>query len=350
MQEKKFFVNIDLQSNEVVKLKADTLDITSNPASGNTKRIVYYNGQYYYSNGTNWVSLSGGGGGSVTDVTATTPLSSSGGTSPDISIDQADTTTDGYLSSTDWNTFNSKLGYTGATQDVNLGAYKLTANKLELSTKAEISLSGNNLIVNNTTADAITQVQFDAVDFIKLTGAATSGTVTSLDITLPTLTGQSGNVAAASINLGIREWANGSYPVSGSTIKSLEILGEEHTYPIIVPPPDPDTKVINVYLNSVIDPAILDENIYALGLNGNLLIEDGYNLDLGTTTGTKIGTTATQKLGFFGTTPVVKPASVTTVQGLADALSNLGLINSSTIPSDSGASATNNLFAYYNFI
>jgi hypothetical protein len=50
----------------------------------------------------------GGGGGSVTGVTATTPLASSGGTAPDISITQADAITDGYLSSTDWNTFNNK--------------------------------------------------------------------------------------------------------------------------------------------------------------------------------------------------------------------------------------------------
>lgn len=116
MSEKKFYVNINLQDNEVVKLKADTLDINTNAASSNTKRIVYWAGDYYYSDGTNWVQMSGGGGsGTVTDVTATSPLSSTGGTTPDISIDQADGTTDGYLSSTDWNTFNNKqsaLGYT----------------------------------------------------------------------------------------------------------------------------------------------------------------------------------------------------------------------------------------------
>jgi hypothetical protein len=100
----------------VVNLKADTLDITQSPASSNTKRIVYWNGEYYYSNGTNWLVLGGGGGsGTVTDVTATEPLSSSGGDTPDISISQSNNTTDGYLSSTDWNTFNGKqnaLGFT----------------------------------------------------------------------------------------------------------------------------------------------------------------------------------------------------------------------------------------------
>jgi hypothetical protein len=46
--------------------------------------------------------------GGVTSVTATSPIASSGGATPDISISQATTSTNGYLSSTDWNTFNSK--------------------------------------------------------------------------------------------------------------------------------------------------------------------------------------------------------------------------------------------------
>jgi hypothetical protein len=54
----------------------------------------------------------------VEDVTATAPLSSSGGTTPDISISQADTTTDGYLSSADWNTFDGKFDTpTGTSSD-----------------------------------------------------------------------------------------------------------------------------------------------------------------------------------------------------------------------------------------
>lgn len=44
----------------------------------------------------------------VESVGASSPLSSTGGLTPVISISQANTTTDGYLSSTDWNTFNGK--------------------------------------------------------------------------------------------------------------------------------------------------------------------------------------------------------------------------------------------------
>jgi hypothetical protein len=54
----------------------------------------------------------------VEDVTATAPLSSSGGANPDISITQADSTTDGYLSSADWNTFDGKFDTpTGTSSD-----------------------------------------------------------------------------------------------------------------------------------------------------------------------------------------------------------------------------------------
>ncbi len=44
----------------------------------------------------------------VTTVTASAPLSSTMGTTPNISISQAGTLTDGYLDFADWNTFNSK--------------------------------------------------------------------------------------------------------------------------------------------------------------------------------------------------------------------------------------------------
>ena len=50
----------------------------------------------------------GGSGSGVTNVTATAPLASSGGATPDISIHQSSSVDDGYLSATDWNTFNDK--------------------------------------------------------------------------------------------------------------------------------------------------------------------------------------------------------------------------------------------------
>jgi hypothetical protein len=64
------------------------------------------------------VNVPGGGGGGVTSVSGTAPIASSGGATPDISITQADGSTDGYLSSTDWNTFDGKFNVpTGLSTD-----------------------------------------------------------------------------------------------------------------------------------------------------------------------------------------------------------------------------------------
>jgi hypothetical protein len=54
-------------------------------------------------------------------------------------------------------------------------------------------------------------------------------------------------------------------------------------------------------------------------------LSDGSNIAVGTTTGTKIGTATTQKLGFFNATPVVQPGVTT---DLLDSLQSLGLIAS----------------------
>ena len=42
---------------------------------------------------------------------------------------------------------------------------------------------------------------------------------------------------------------------------------------------------------------------------GDTTIKDGKNIDLGTTTGTKIGTATTQKLAFYNSTPIVQRAN-----------------------------------------
>ena len=59
-----------------------------------------------------------GGGGTVTSVTATSPVASTGGTTPVISMPVATTSVSGYLTSTDWNTFNNKTSNTGTVTSV----------------------------------------------------------------------------------------------------------------------------------------------------------------------------------------------------------------------------------------
>jgi hypothetical protein len=64
------------------------------------------------------VNIPSGGGGGVTAVTGSAPIASSGGATPDISITQSNGSTDGYLSATDFNTFNNKFDTpTGTSSD-----------------------------------------------------------------------------------------------------------------------------------------------------------------------------------------------------------------------------------------
>ena len=64
----------------------------------------------YYGDGSNLTGISGGGGGTVTQIDTSSPIT--GGsitTTGTIGISQSGSGSDGYLSSTDWNTFNNKL-------------------------------------------------------------------------------------------------------------------------------------------------------------------------------------------------------------------------------------------------
>jgi len=48
-----------------------------------------------------------------------------------------------------------------------------------------------------------------------------------------------------------------------------------------------------------------------------ILMYDGFNIDAGATTGTKIGTATTRKLGFWGATPLVQPTALTAADATA---------------------------------
>ena len=72
-----------------------------------------------YWNGSTWVTSAPSG---VSAVTGTAPIASSGGTTPNISISQATSSSDGYLSAADWTTFNNKItSVTGTSPVVSSG-------------------------------------------------------------------------------------------------------------------------------------------------------------------------------------------------------------------------------------
>lgn len=66
----------------------------------------------------------------------------------------------------------------------------------------------------------------------------------------------------------------------------------------------------------------------ACNIGGLTTIGDGQNIAVGTTTGTKVGTATSQKLGFWNAAPIVQPASAN--QAAAAALTIVALVNSTT--------------------
>jgi len=143
------------------------------PATSGTS-ILYGNGSGGFSNVTigTGVAFAGGtlsatgSGGTVTSVTGTAPVVSSGGTTPAISMAAATTSVNGYLTSTDWNTFNGKQP---------AGSYLVSGGALGTPSSGTVTnLTGTASININGTVGATTPT----------TGAFTSGTFsTTLGVT-----------------------------------------------------------------------------------------------------------------------------------------------------------------------
>jgi hypothetical protein len=101
--------------------------------------------------------------GTVTSVTATSPISSSGGAAPDISISAAGVATSGYLSSTDWNTFNDKgdgavVSITGTANEIDVSS---PTGAVTLSLPATINADTTGSAATLTTPRDIAGVSFD---------------------------------------------------------------------------------------------------------------------------------------------------------------------------------------------
>jgi len=103
------------------------------PTNGQENKL-YLNkadGALYYWDGSAY-ALAGDGSGGVTSVTASSPLASSGGATPNITIAQASGSTNGFLSSTDWTTFNNKQNTITLTTTGTSGAATLVGSTLNI--------------------------------------------------------------------------------------------------------------------------------------------------------------------------------------------------------------------------
>ena len=114
--------------------------------------------------------------GTVTSVTGTSPIVSSGGNTPAISMPAATTSVSGYLSSTDWNTFNNKSNTNGTVTSVSGTG---TVNGLTLTgtvtTSGSLTLGGTLDLssppaIGGTAANLITGTTITGTKFVGISG------------------------------------------------------------------------------------------------------------------------------------------------------------------------------------
>lgn len=106
----------------------------ANLAGADLLEIAEFTGTGYVSKsitGQEIIDAAAGTGG-VTAVTATAPIESTGGTTPDISIRQSGSLDDGYLSSADWIAFNNKQDALTLTTTGTSGAATLVGATLNI--------------------------------------------------------------------------------------------------------------------------------------------------------------------------------------------------------------------------
>ena len=159
--------------------------------------------------------------GTVTSVTGTAPVVSSGGATPAISMAAANTTTNGYLTSTDWNTFNGKGAGTVTSVSATVpSVFSISGSPITSSGTLAITYSGTALpVANGGTNSTATPTA----------GGAAYGTGTAYAVTAAGTTGQvlisngasapayTANLVVASNNVDASANTGGFIPPTGTT-------------------------------------------------------------------------------------------------------------------------------------
>jgi hypothetical protein len=169
-----------------------------------------------------------------------------------------------------------------------------------------ISITGNDFSTANrpigVTGGTTTDVAITGNTVENCPNGITLGTTTT--ISRCTVTGNVLRGTAAGSSWGIRVYGQ-DCTVSGNTVTNFTVAIEEAGA----------STAGNLIVGNRVDTDVglqTPTTSAAFGNmrgDANLLVNDGTNFKFGTSTGTKIGTGATQKLGFFGAAPVVRPAA-----------------------------------------
>lgn len=183
----KFLTNIDLQKNELQN--AAIQNLATDPASP-VQGQIYYNtasDAIKVYDGAAWVTLATGGG-TVTSVSASSPLSSTGGNTPTISIQDASTTQKGAVQLE--NSYSSTSTTTAAVPAAVKAAYDLAGTK---ASPSDVHYIGTTSVALNRSS---ANLALTGISSVAMPGS-TSGTTTlqpsaiagTTTVTLPATTG-----------------------------------------------------------------------------------------------------------------------------------------------------------------
>jgi hypothetical protein len=199
--------------------------------------------------GTSFVGSGSSLTGVVTSVTGTAPVVSSGGTTPAISMAAATASINGYLTSTDWSTFNAKLTSGGALGTPSSGTVTNLTGTASININGTVGATTPNSGAFTTLTSSTSFVPTAYTETIVASGtvgasatlAITAGTVltatltsaTACTFTMPTATAgksftlllkqpASGSATTATFT-GVK-WNSGGAPVITATLGRLDIL------------------------------------------------------------------------------------------------------------------------------
>ena len=269
------------------------------------------NGDVLTYNGSLWVNQAPSGG-TVTSVATSAPIT--GGTitgSGTIGITQATTSTDGYLSSTEWNTFNGKLSsltvgttpissgtigrvlfenggnvlgedaalfWDNTNKRLGVGATPTSTVRLDVRAQGALSTDIGFRVRNSADTANLFDVQGD--------GMANVRTRMICGFSGMTTTGGSLFVYAGNAN----DFVARIYNTAGTSIYNMRTTGNGSYMD---------------FNNSSGTPGVTIKG----GTTDALVFADLRDIGFGTTTGTKIGYATNQKLAFWNKTPIVQPTT-----------------------------------------
>ncbi len=267
-----------------------TIDLTAGGSGSGTDSVTLAAGSNITISETGDAITFAGTAGTVTNVTGSSPISvSSGGTTPTVSIAQSDASTNGFLSSSDWSVFQSRLSSVGITSGggLSVSGSPLTSNGSITLTNTGVTsnVAGTGISVSGATG-AVTIANTGVTSNVAGSGISVSGGTGSVTIAntgvLSAIAGTGLSVSGAAGNVTFTNTDLGS---TQNIFKTIIVAGQSN----IVADSNSDSLTvkegINVTLttNAVTDTLTISstDTLYSAGTGLGLAGTTFSNTDLG---------------------------------------------------------------------